>query len=262
MKNRYHKILKFLFLVCFTLASVACGERGFKSESLLGQTPAQPTPPTPPGPAPVPGGDDQNEDSKKNRDFLNHPDLLAFKGFINGGPANDKLAVDLDLPNEAILIDVPLIIPYLTMPEGIMNLKDLSGAKIYTYTDVGLRSHLVLSVPLKYLVKGVDFLNKGRLPNGDPLPGIPSGELPSLSIRLPFADNSEVRLYIGVTVIAIFVTSKVDPYIPMTFLVRNKEQTKIIGSFSLIPEKNAYSGGLFLAAAFTDEVARVLEEYL
>jgi hypothetical protein len=42
------------------------------------------------------------------------------------------------------------------------------------------QARLALRVPLKYVLRGVKNLDPKKLPNGDPLPGVPSGEMPAL----------------------------------------------------------------------------------
>src|SRR5690606_39138359 len=82
--------------------------------------------------------------------------------------------VEIDKVNSLILVNIPLppviggifggSIPGYPIPQ-------LPGATLGIVQN-GLNYALQLSVPLRYVVKGVAFTETG-LPNGDPLPGVP-----------------------------------------------------------------------------------------
>lgn len=210
----------------------------------------------------VPTDSNLPPDSSARNPLSDQEVLLAHKGYVSGGGSDSTLVVSIDVENQALLVNVPLALPYLTLGDSSGSLKDLPGASFITSTNSQGNSEVMLSVPLKYLVKGASFLRSSRLPNGDLLPSIPSGELPSLAIALPQKPDFQLHIYVGVGVVAIFVATPMDPVIPMTFHIKDENKTKIIGSLSTIPEKNGFNGGFLLTTVLPNEVAVLLEQLL
>jgi hypothetical protein len=105
----------------------------------------------------------------------------------------------------------------------------------------------------------VKFAPSKRLPNGDPLPGVPGGELPSIGLELDQTDFFG-NLYFGIETFAIFVpTPGFDPLLKLTFPIKNKSNRKTIGYISAVPEKAAFDGGFFLSLRVPDELARLID---
>jgi hypothetical protein len=183
---------------------------------------------------------------------------LQYKGLISGGNDNGTLAVDIDKTNGALLLIMPLQMnSYIDSAE--VQIPDLPGVKLITYKDQKGSSFIAVSVPLRYVLKGASFLNPARLPNGDPLPQIAGGELPSLGITIPGKNNVKFNLYLGLDTVCIYVSSPFDPYIGLTFPIKNGLTT--IGFLSSVPAKANYDGGFFLSTQMPDEVARIIDDH-
>lgn len=204
---------------------------------------------TPDGPAP-------SEPINTPSDFSK----LETRGVVDGGIYGGNWAFDLDKENNALLLNLPIPLPIIQ--DISVDLPDLPGAKIKTYKDSGGKLQVVVSIPLKYIVKGVTFLPSARtLPNGDALPGIPSGEAATLGMSL--GSNQNVHLYVGVNAVGLYVESSYIPeYIGMTTPIKNEAGTRILGYFSIVPKKSTYKGGLFVAFPLPNDIARIIDEHL
>lgn len=183
---------------------------------------------------------------------------LQYEGYISGGNDSGTLAVDIDKTNGALLLIMPLQLnSFIPSTEG--EIPDLPGVKFMTYKNSKGSSFIAVSVPLRYVLKGASFLNPARLPNGDPLPQIAGGELPSIGLRIPGKNNVQFHLYIGLDTVCIYVSSPFDPYVGMTFPIKHGLNT--IGFLSTVPAKGVYDGGFFLSTHMPDEVARIIDDH-
>ena len=187
-------------------------------------------------------------------------DKISFKGRVSGGIFDKALLVDLDKKKGFLILNIPLA--------GLKGLELLNveipqtkGVRFeLTQNSDGL-SVLSLKVPIKYITKGVNFLPPERLPNGDILPQMPSGELPSLAVALTRNSESRAHIYFGVEALGVFIETKFDPYIKMTLPIKNEAGTKTIGYLSLVPEKSGHRGGLFLSAQLPRDLSRLLDNH-
>lgn len=184
---------------------------------------------------------------------------LDAKGVVDGGTYDGNWAFDLDKTNNALLVNLP--IPAAPGLQLNVDLPSLPGAKIKTYVDGNGKNQVVVSVPLKYVVKGVNFLPATRLPNGNALPMMPSGEAASLGVSL--GTNQNVHLYVGVNAVGLYVESSYIPeYISLTTPIKNEAGTRILGYFTIVPKTTNYKGGLFVAFPIPNDIARILDDHL
>ncbi|MBK9323363.1 MAG: hypothetical protein IPM97_10540 [Bdellovibrionaceae bacterium] len=207
------------------------------------------------------GGGENNNQSNTPPPVDNVPDpyqSLQYEGYISGGNDSGTLAIDIDKDNGALIVIMPLQLnSFIDSAEG--EIPDLPGVKFMTYKNSKGASFIAVSVPLRYVLKGASFLNPARLPNGDPLPQIAGGELPSIGLRIPGKNNVQFHFYIGLDTICIYVSSPFNPYIGMTFPIKRGLST--IGFLSSIPAKAGYDGGFFLSTHMPDEVARIIDDH-
>lgn len=204
-------------------------------------------------------GGNQGADSAAEAEFQK----VDMKGWISGGSETDTLSIDIDKPNKALLLRLPLgMNGNIELTEA--EVPSLPGVRFYTYEDsANAKTYMVISVPLKYVVRGVgNTLPPNKLPNGDALPQIPSGELPSLAVAVGNSKNTKMYLYVGVNVVGVYVETPFDPFIKATFSVKNQTKTKVLGYFSTIPAKGSYQGGFFLSSTIPNEIALILEKVL
>lgn len=193
-----------------------------------------------------------------NAPVPNEYQKLQYKGFISGGNNDGSLVIDIDKTANTLMIILPMQMnPYIESVEG--EIPDLPGVKFMTYKDDKGASYFAVSVPLRYVLKGASFLNPARLPNGDALPQVASGELPSLALLVPGKNNVKLHFYIGVNVVGVYVSSPYDPYLPLSFPIRRGVET--IGYFHTIPAKSGFDGGFFLNTQMPDSVAAIIDDH-
>lgn len=187
---------------------------------------------------------------------------VSMDGSINGGRFDRTQVVSIDRATKTLVIRLPFIPGVQVGVEAPLPIREIPGATIGLELSPDGSSHLVLRLPLEHVLRGVDFLPKGRLPNGDPLPAIPEGELPSLG--LSFNRNPDLRgaLYLSPTVVGLFINTKFDPYIRLTLPIRDQARTKTYGYFTSIPAKGGFDGGFFISVALPPELARAIDDLL
>ncbi len=187
---------------------------------------------------------------------------FSFQGSLSTNPLfGSSQVVRLDKENKMVLIQIPL----LPLPElGQMKVKypidKISGAFLTVETSKEGRLTLVAHIPMGYFTRGLKQVAPGRLPNGDPLPAIPDGELPKVAIKLPF-DNTSVSMYFSPGVFAIFVGTSKDPRIDLQIPIQDDRQV-VMGYFNLIPAKMNFQGGFYLALKLPASVARIIDDNL
>lgn len=243
--------LKTLFSAMLLTLSVGCGQ-GFTAASLNSNIPGTGTDQGSQGTG---GGQQDNSADQAYQS-------MEMKGWISGGSESDTLSIDIDKPNKALLLRLPLgMNGNVEITEA--EVPQLPGVKFYTYDDPNNgKTYMVISVPFTYVIRGVNTLPPTKLPNGDALPQIPSGELPSLAVPVGHSKDVKMYLYVGVNVVGVYVETPFDPYIKATFSIKNQAKTKVLGYFSTIPAKGSYQGGFFLSSTIPNEIALILEKVL
>lgn len=186
---------------------------------------------------------------------------VDHEGYPSGGTSAGQLVVHIDKENQAIILVLP--VPAFLVSFAQMEIPELEGAYLTSYANPQGGSNLAVSVPLKYLIRGGEFGAPQRLPNGDPLPYVPSGELPGFSIQFPQMKNYRFYLYIGTNVAAAFVELP-DFGLPIggTFPVKNGPKTKIIGAIGYVIPKGVHDGGVYLATQIPNQVAAMIDDLI
>lgn len=249
--------MKAILLTAFlsSLFLSACGNKpGFQSlavpsSTVDGTNGGQNSGGTDPGKTPVSGEAPANWEK------------VEMNGYPSGGNYKGQLVVYIDKVKQSLLmvLPIPALIPMIT-PVGI---QELEGAYLTSYQDPAGNTLLAVNVPLKYIVREGKFMPNQRLPNGDPLPFIPAGELPGFGIEFPQMSQYQIHLYIGVNVAAVFVELP-DFGLPFGWIsqVKNKTNTRVIGAIGYVPPKNNFDGGMYMAAQLPADLARVIDELI
>lgn len=200
-------------------------------------------------------------------------DSVELQAKSTGGPYSNLTVVYIDKVNQAILLTLPLpvYVPIFTSLE----IPEIPGAKFVNYTFPNGTKSIAISIPLKYLMKRGQFIGGSTLPNGDPLPYIPEGELPGFALSFPPNPNFRIFLYVGVNAAAAFVeVPGLDlPSFPLSWLpfgggwntsvkVVNKAAQQEVGYLSYVGKKGIYPGGIYLAARLPVEVANVIDNLI
>jgi hypothetical protein len=183
-------------------------------------------------------------------------------GSINGGRFDRTKVVEIDKAAKMLVLRMPFIAGIQIGVQVPTPIPELPGATIGIEPNTDGSSSLVLRIPLEKVLRGVDFLPKGRLPNGDPLPAIPEGELPSLGLTFNNQRDIKGALYLSPTVVGLFINTKFDPFIRLTLPIRDQARTRTFGYFTSIPAKPGFDGGFFLSFALPDDLARAIDDLL
>lgn len=186
---------------------------------------------------------------------------VEMNGYPTGGTNAGQLVIYIDKANQSLLLVLP--IPVLFPIIAPIPVPDLEGAYVTSHQNAQGGTSLAVNVPLRHLIRDGEFGQNERLPNGDPLPFVPSGELPGFAIQFPQQQDYRLHLYIGVNVAAAFVELP-DFGLPFgaTFPVKNAEKTKTVGAIGYVVPKGTYNGGLYLAAQIPDELAAVIDDLI
>ena len=186
---------------------------------------------------------------------------VAMDGAINGGRFDQTKVVEIDQRSKMLVMRLPFIAGFTIGAQVPLPIEGVEGASIGVEPNTDGSSSLVLRIPLAKVLKGIDTLPSSRLPNGDALPAIPEGELPSLGLSF---NNSNLKgaLYLSPTVVGLFVNTKFDPYIRLTLPIRDEARTRTFGYFTSIPAKTGYDGGFFISIALPDDLARAIDDWL
>lgn len=183
-------------------------------------------------------------------------------GYSKVGGSNQKL-IGVDKGEKAIVLTIPFADN--VFPEMEVEITKLPGAKVVSRLNSENKTELQFHVPIKYLLKGADFGNPQRLPNGDPLPSIPGGELPGFELNFPVKDVV-IHVYLGAEVLGIYVEVPFDPYVKLTFPIKTSKedgsQERTLGYLTSVPVKKPYRGGFFLSLLLPPDLARALDELL
>lgn len=240
------KIL-FSILIFSSLILTACGKNGFQNPASAGSNDSQP-------------GDSGNNDGSSNGTPVTW-DKVELKGYPSSGANAGQLVIYIDKENQSLLmvLPIPVIFPIIAP----IPIPDLEGAYITSHKDSQGGTSLAIDIPLQHLIREGEFRPNERLPNGDPLPFVPSGELPGFALQFPHSQTHKIYLYVGVNVAAAFVELP-DFGLPIgaTFPVKNANKTKTVGAIGYVTPKGNYHGGAYLAAQIPDELAAVIDDLI
>lgn len=198
------------------------------------------------------------EEETPNESILDENDL---QGTISKGLFKNHQAIRIDVANKEVVLSIPLPIPYLvSLPAK--PIPELPGAYYQLGQSASGTYQIEVHIPFSYFLPNASGTYADKLPNGDPLPAIPGGELPRYGIKIS-ESNRDIFIYIGPSILAVYATTpEFNPYLPLQFPIKNANKTKIIGYLALVPEKRSYDGGVYLASKLPDGFARFLDEIL
>lgn len=189
-------------------------------------------------------------------------EAVQMDGTINGGRFDQSKVVEIDRATKTLVIKVPFIAGIQLGAEVPVAIRDIPGATFGIEMNSDGSSALVLRLPLASVLKGIDTLPPSRLPNGDRLPAIPEGELPSIGMTFNRSGSLRGALYLSPSVVGVFVATKFDPFIRLTLPIRDEARTRTFGYFTSVPAKTGFDGGFFLSIALPDDLARAIDDLL
>jgi hypothetical protein len=247
-KTRFlHSWSQLVTLGIFALTFFSCqgGFQNQSSESIDGNEGAL-AQPTPPGSGSVSGILQQNK--------------TTLDGRVDGGQYDQKLVVEVLPEQQAIALILPLPPGFYL---GSFPLPPLRGIEIVPSQSV-TQPELKILIPIRYLIKGSELGRYDRLPNGDPLPGMPAGETRGFSLSMREQSDHRIHVYFVASAVAVFVETprfqypeEIKPFLPaLSFPVRNQSH------FALVPDKGAYASGVFVASRLPPGLAYELDQIL
>ncbi len=191
----------------------------------------------------------------------------VLKSSIDGGMFDTAEVLDLDLIKRELLLKIPVLFGFsINLPQSTVT--QLQG--IYVTNEVSAAGDMliVVHIPLKHVLQGVTSVAPGKLPNGNPLPLFPSGELPRIALNLDQNRNLKWYIYVGVHAAAVYVETDWSscgnlPICPgFTFPIKNQGTGQIMGAFSIVAPVSTFRGGFYLAAKLPADMARLIENWI
>ncbi len=190
---------------------------------------------------------------------------VADGGFGSADPMTDPNPVtDLDKTGSGQLV--------IRLPLGVSSIFSVgAGGTHQKYKDItfaiegNLKTgyRLVVKIPLKYILRTEQFETAapGRLPNGDAIPAIPSGELPRLDITVNPNKKEKVYLYLNKNFVGILFESKFDPGFDLKYNLTDQNRLNTLGHFYLMQAKNNAPAAFMVLFPISDEVSTLLDKY-
>lgn len=245
-----------LLLIPFLL--LACGKSSFQTSSSGLQSDSS--------------NNSSNNGGSSNPALAEEIQKLDLSGFASSNYADGQETINLDKSTGDIILKIPL--GFLVNVSLTANTSAvLPGLQISTEFDATKGQLLVLRLPVRYLLRDIKTAAPGRLPNGDALPSVPSGELPMVNIVINSQKSEQIYLYLSKEYFAVFFETKVDfgsllnpllPINPISMIsipIKDKNKVQIVGYLHLIAKKNNYNGGFMMAFRLPPRVASLLDDF-
>ncbi len=210
------------------------------------------------------GNDNNGVKPPSNNNLADQINSLDMRAYVAGGSSDSLLVADLDKTgNGQFIIRIPLgITPIFSIGAGShQKHKDISFS---LEGSIATGFGLVVKIPLKYILRlaDVEAAAPGRLPNGEALPAVPSGELPMLNIVINPDKKEKIYLYLSKEFVGILFESKFDPGIGgFEYPLRDKNEVRTVGYFHLIPSKNKAPAAFMLLLQLPANVSALLDDY-
>ncbi len=186
---------------------------------------------------------------------------LDLNGYVGGGTYENERVLALDKTNNALLLFLPMPGTFSSL---YIDVPQVKGIQVKTVLDSQQNARVAVSIPLRLLLKDrVTSLPASKLPNGNTLPMMPSGELPSLGLGLNPKSDNKLYMYFGVNAVGLFIESPFFPaYLGLTYPLKNSAGTRTLGYFTIVPKSGNYNGGLFLSFILPNDIARIIDDHL
>lgn len=248
MKFQLIKIIPLGFLIF----CAGCGSpNGFSTSS------TNPTTNTPPS-----GGNGGAGGGGGGSSVIDQVRDLDLNGYVAQGSATDRQnpVISFDVMNKEFIIRIPLqLTGQFTVGQG--QFPGLSDIKFATVLDNN-GFNFVIRIPMKYILRKVQTAAPGRLPNGDPLPAVPSGELPQVNLVLNPTKKEKVYLYLSKEYFAVLFESKFNHGADLSAEIRDKSGLRVVGYFHMIKAKNNSAAAFMIAGQLPPKVTSLLDQYL
>ncbi len=255
MKQKTSQLISTLIFCIFI---TACGNKSFQTENIVDST----------------SESDQSNLSNGSKDpaLQDQMNKLDLSGYASGNYADGQETINLDKVSGSIIVKIPLgFLVNVTLTAN--SFPQMPGLIVSTEFDNQKGQILVVKIPVQYLLRNVHTAAPSRLPNGDALPSVPSGELPAVNLVINSQKSEKIYLYLSKEYFAVFFETKVDfgtllnpllPVNPISMIsipIKDKNKVQIVGYLHLIAKKNNFNGGFMLAFRLPSQVAALLDNY-
>lgn len=187
-------------------------------------------------------------------------------GRVDGGTNSGALVVQVDRQRQALVLILPLP-PIFLLPISGMSIPELPGASMEMMPQSDGSMAMGVVIPLKYIIKGAQFSEYGRLPNGDSIPFIPVGEARGFALSFPQKPSYRLHLYLAVNAAAVFVEtpdwklpSELSILPTLGFPVKNQNGTQVNGYFAIVPNRGTHASGVYVASRIPRQIAILIDE--
>jgi hypothetical protein len=189
-------------------------------------------------------------------------------GQISGGTYDGSSAVEIIPEKQSIALILPLP-PIFLAPLAQIQIPQLPGVNIKYRNKPDGGFEMAIIIPLKYIIRGASLAPYGKLPNGDIVPFMPSGESRGFAVDFPQKPKYRLHFYFVANAVGAFIETP-DWRLPeefsliptIGFPVRNPSQTQINGYFAVVPNKGNFSSGLFVSSRIPRKLAFQLDQIL
>ncbi len=196
-------------------------------------------------------------------------DKLNVDGAPTFGSFKLFQVISIDKATKELVLKLPM--PPNPYVDGIsmapIEVKKLPGSRIGIEAVQGGGSVLTFRVPLIHIIrKDVNFPSPTALPNGDPLPAVADGSLPSEAMTINDIKKINATFYFAVQQLGIFVNTPFDPLVGLSIPIKSADGTRTWGYLTSIPAKKApapaMDGGFFISIQLPDDIARIIDDNL
>ena len=198
-------------------------------------------------------------------EWLQHNKPL-MDGHVEGGQYDQKLVVEVLPEQQAIALILPLPPGFY---QGQFLPSPLPGVEIVSPGSFK-QTELKIIIPIRYLLRESKLGLYQKLPNGDPLPGMPAGETRGFSLSMREQSNHRIHVYFVASAVGVFVETpnlrypeEIKSFLPsLNFPIRNTNRNQILGYLALVPDKNTYASGVFVSSRLPPKLAYELDQIL
>jgi hypothetical protein len=186
---------------------------------------------------------------------------LDVSASLAGGAFAGVRVLDIDKDSKDLILRLPMPLIGLDGTSVSIPIDKIPGAKLSLEPLARGGSALALRIPLKAVIRGdVQLSDPTRLPNGDKLPGVPSGEAPSTAVEILKSKKIAASVYLSKAFVGLYVNTPFDPTIGLQTPFRNG--TRTWGMLTTVPAKGDVPGGFFISVQLPSDVARIIDDML
>lgn len=172
-----------------------------------------------------------------------------LKGNIDSSLLGEYLAIRVSEDERNVVISLPA--PNL-FQNWEREITELPGAKMKAVMKGDDKSFLELHYPLYLLISDFSKWKTSKLPNGNPIPGFPSGQAPSFSFDID--KDHKATVFFNKGVVGLLLSVPYDPFLAVTIPIKNK-----LGKIYTFPKESSEFGAILLTLTVPQNILQTLE---